>query len=67
MIHGEGLIACRDGNSAPVSFGSFEVEQMRIVDHAVSINYRTTLEYPTAGISCTERGLLSGTRLVRPD
>ncbi|MGE4072126.1 MAG: hypothetical protein AB7E72_13225 [Lysobacterales bacterium] len=67
MIHGEGLIACRDGNSAPVSFGSFEVEQMRVADHAVSINYRTTLEYPTAGVSCTERGLLSGTRLVRPD
>ena len=67
LIHGEGLIACRDGNSAPVSFGSFEVEQLRIVDHAVSVNYKTTLEYPTAGISCTERGVLSGTRLVRPD
>jgi hypothetical protein len=67
LIQGEGLIACRDGNSAPVSFGSFEVEQMHIVDHALSVNYRMTLQYPTAGFSCTERGLLSGTRLTRPD
>lgn len=67
MIHGEGPLVCRDGNSALISFGTFEVEQMHIVDHAISINYRTTMAYPTAGISCSERGLISGTRLQRPD
>ena len=67
LIHGEGLLACRDGNSTLVSFGSFEVEQMHVVDHALSINYRTTMEYPAASLSCIERGVISGTRLTRPD
>lgn len=67
MIRGAGRLVCRSGDAALISTAEFEVEQMRIIDHTITINYRATVQYPAASISCRERGSLSGTRLLRPD
>jgi hypothetical protein len=67
MMQGTGGLACRNGDAAIIYFGNVEVEQMHIIDHAISINYRATVDYPTASASCIERGLISGTRLLNPN
>lgn len=66
-IRGRGNVVCRNGDSALVSFIEAEVEQMHIIDHAITINYRANVTYPTAATTCTERGTISGTRLANPD
>jgi hypothetical protein len=66
-IRGQGNVVCRNGDSALVSFFTVEVEQMQVIDHAITINYRANVTYPTASTTCTERGTISGTRLVNPD
>lgn len=70
--HGSGMQAngsyvCRNALSAVIATASFEIEDLRVIDHAVAINYRATVSYPTAGATCSERGLLSGTRLQNPN
>lgn len=67
MIQGQGRQVCRGGDANLVSNADFEVEQMRIIDHAITINYRATVNYPASSLTCTERGLISGTRLVNPN
>lgn len=66
-IRGQGNVVCRNGDAALVSFFDVEVEQMRVIDHAIAINYRANVTYPTASTTCVERGTISGTRLVNPD
>ena len=64
LITGAGSIACRTtSNGAITQAGTFEVEEMRVQDHAVTINFKTVSTFPTNGSTCTERGVLSGTRL----
>ena len=64
LITGSGDFSCRaNSNSAITQFGTFEVEEMRVSDHSVTINFRTTSTFPTNGLNCVERGVISGTRL----
>ncbi len=63
LITGTGDFSCRNTNGATTQFGQFEVEEMRVSDHSVNINFRTTSVFPTNGLSCVERGVISGTRL----
>ncbi len=64
VITGAGSLACRTAsNGAIIQTGTFEVEEMRIVDHAVVINFRINSTFPTNGLTCVERGVISGTRL----
>lgn len=66
-IRGRGNVVCRDGDAATVSAFEVDVEQMQVIDHAIAINYRAIVNYPTAATTCVERGTISGTRLVNPD
>lgn len=66
-IRGRGNVICRNGDAALVSVSEIEVEQMQVIDHAIAINYRASVNYPTAATTCVERGTISGTRLVNPD
>jgi len=64
LITGMGDFSCRNSNGATTQFGQFEVEEMHVSDHSVTINFRNTSVFPaTGGLSCVERGVISGTRL----
>jgi|GEM_PF-1303112 len=64
VITGSGGFSCRAASNAAITqLGDFQVEQMRVMDHAVVINFRSTSTFPTNGSSCVERGVISGTRL----
>lgn len=64
IITGSGDFSCRNNNAATTQFGQFVVEEMHVTDHSVTINFRTTSVFPASGgLSCVERGVISGTRL----
>lgn len=66
-VTGSGILFCTDNNAAPVLQAQIEIEELRVIDHALTLNYRATVEYPAANATCTERGSFFGTRLLSPD
>lgn len=66
-ITGSGMVFCSGNDSGLALMAEMEIEDLRILDHAVTLNYRARVTYPAANTTCTERGTISGTRLRSPD
>ncbi|GMU43077.1 MAG: hypothetical protein IT479_15985 [Xanthomonadales bacterium] len=66
-VVGSGIVYCNDNNGALIAQAEIEVEELRVVDHAITLNYRATVRYPPANAICRERGSFFGTRLQSPD
>lgn len=66
-ISGRGIVFCNDNNAALILRAEIEIEELRVIDHALTLNYRATVDYPAATSTCTERGSFFGTRLQSPD
>lgn len=64
MISGQGTLSCRlNLNNALIITGNWTVEDLRLVDRSFVGNMVLNTSYPTAGnATCTERGMISGTR-----
>ena len=62
IMTGSGTWVCKASGDQTRMTATWTVDELRIVDKAIVMNYRATSVYPTFNATCTERGVFSGVR-----
>lgn len=62
IITGTGTWICRSTGGSTRMTSTWTVDELRIVDKSIVMNYHAVSIYPTFNATCTERGVFSGVR-----
>ena len=62
ILTGSGTWICKNSAGQTRMNSTFTVDELRIVDKSIVMNYRATTAYPSVNANCTERGVFSGVR-----
>ncbi len=62
ILIGSGTWICRNPGGQTRMTSTWTVDELRIVDKSIVMNYRAVSVYPSFNATCTERGVFSGVR-----
>lgn len=60
ILTGSGTSICKNSANQTRMTAAFVIDEMRVIDKSIVINYHATSTYPTVPATCTERGVFSG-------
>jgi len=62
ILTGQGTWICKNPQNQTRMTGTWVVDELRVIDKTLVMNYRATTVYPTVPATCTERGTFSGVK-----
>jgi hypothetical protein len=62
ILTGTGTWICKNINGQTRMTATWTVDEMRVIDKSVVMNYHAVSAYPSVNANCTERGVFSGVR-----
>lgn len=62
IFSGSGSWVCKDATNTTLMMADYVIDEMRIIDKTLVMNFHATTNYPTVPATCTERGTFSGVK-----